>query len=51
MLIPSALATGLILASPLFYLQLFSINYYEKCGGGGLVTQSCLTLETPWTVA
>ena len=24
---------------------------YEKCGGGGLVAKSCLTLVTPWTVA
>ena len=22
-----------------------------QSGGGGLVTKSCLTLETPWTVA
>ena len=24
---------------------------YMQSGGGGLVTKSCLTLETPWTVA
>ena len=24
---------------------------YMPSGGGGLVTKSCLTLETPWTVA
>ena len=25
--------------------------HIPQCGGGGLVTKSCLTLETPWTVA
>ena len=25
--------------------------YRESFGGGGLVAQSCLTLETPWTIA
>ena len=26
-------------------------SWHEGGGGGGLVVQSCLTLETPWTVA
>ena len=26
-------------------------SHKKKGGGGGLVTQSCLTLATPWTVA
>ena len=31
--------------------RLLACKFVRKCGGGGLVTKSCLTLVTPWTVA
>ena len=32
-------------------LSHFQIRVSQKCGGGGLVAKSYLTLATPWTVA
>ena len=33
------------------HLYLLNLDYRHVGGGGGLVTKSCLTLTTPWTVA
>ena len=30
---------------------IFFLTVVQQHGGGGLVTKSCLTLATPWTVA
>jgi len=33
------------------YCHLASLTYIQSGGGGGVVTKSCPTLVTPWTVA
>ena len=39
------------LSQTLFIFYLLTSHSLKVLSGGGLVTKSCLTLETPWTVA
>ena len=39
------------LSQELVCIYIYTHTHIYGCGGGGLVTQSCPTLETPWAVA